>query len=115
MRLLAFFAVLIVLLWFFLPNVREDASIYLAWPLSRTYRMPQAMALFASYFVGILTFYIISLFRDFVMRAQVNKLRKENRRLQDELERMRRAPIEDLGGSFETGGGGPQTRGRPEA
>lgn len=99
LKVILFFLALAVLVWFIVPNVQEQAHIELIWPLDYPFDMPLALALLVAFFLGVLTWVIISIFRDVKMRSQVHKLKRENRRLQDEVERMRRAPIEDLGGT----------------
>jgi uncharacterized integral membrane protein len=92
---------LIILVWFIVPNVEETAQIRLIWPLDHTYPMPLAIALMLAFVIGMLTQYVISLFREIRSRTQVHRLKRENQRLVDELEKMRRAPIEDIGGTLD--------------
>jgi uncharacterized integral membrane protein len=101
LKVILFFVALALLVWFIVPNVQEQAHIRLIWPVDRPLEMPLALALLVAFFLGILTWAIVSIFRDIKTRTAVHRLRRENRRLQDEVERMRRAPIEDLGGALD--------------
>jgi uncharacterized integral membrane protein len=101
----AFFVLLgfLVLLWFLVPNMQEQVQLQFWWPVKGEHEMPLGVALFLAFFVGLVTFYVISIFRDLKVRTQVHRLRRENRRLQEELERMRRAPLEDIESPTESG------------
>ena len=93
--------VVLVLLWCLLPNMNTSVTISAVWPVSRTLELPLAMALFLAYFLGILSLYVISLFRDLRIRTQLHRMKREKKQLQEEVERMRRAPIEELEESLE--------------
>lgn len=101
LKVILFFVALALLVWFIVPNVQEQAHIRLIWPVDRPLEMPLALALLVAFFLGILTWAIVSILRDIKTRTAVHRLRRENRRLHEEVERMRRAPIEDLGGALE--------------
>ncbi|MBD3337069.1 MAG: DUF1049 domain-containing protein [Candidatus Eisenbacteria bacterium] len=94
----------LILLWLLVPNMNERASISFMWPVDRIVELPVAIALFMAYFLGLLTLYVISLIRDIKLRTQLHRLRRDNQRLRDDLERLRRAPIEDLEGALDAAG-----------
>ncbi|MBU1700824.1 MAG: LapA family protein [Candidatus Eisenbacteria bacterium] len=104
LKTLVILIVVLVLLWCLLPNMNTSATISVLWPVSRSLELPLAMALFLAYFLGILTLYVISLARDLRMRTQFHRLKRENKQLQEEVKRMRRAPIEELEKSLEPSG-----------
>jgi uncharacterized integral membrane protein len=101
LRVVLFFVALAVLVWFIVPNVQEHAHIELIWPVGRFYQMPLALALLVAYLLGVLTAVVVSVIRDIRTRTTVHRLRRDNRRLADEVEKMRRAPIEELGGTLD--------------
>jgi uncharacterized integral membrane protein len=57
--------------------------------------IPLAYALFFAFASGMLIHLLISIFRHFQLRAEINRHKKQVRRLQDELERLRNLAIED--------------------
>ncbi len=53
-----------------------------------------ALALFGAYFVGVLTFFIISAFRELRLRSRCSRLQREVERMRGELDALRTAPFD---------------------
>ena len=85
------------ILFFAVLNLREEVIVTL-WPGERyTYdRFPLIVALFGAYLFGIITYFLISLVRDIRLRADMGRLRRENRSLTAELHHLRGLALDDL-------------------
>lgn len=84
--------VLVVIGW------HNTVPVDLRLPLARqdVFRMPLAIAMLYSYLAGLLTFAIVHLFQDLKLRTQLARLRKENRKVAEELHQLRSITLEDL-------------------
>ena len=78
-----------------LPLVRQQA-----------FEMPLAIAMLYAYLAGLLTFAVVHLFQDLKLRTQISRLRKENRKVSEELHQLRSITLEDLPVSDEPGSTG---------
>ena len=83
------------LLVFGLENVQERVNVDLR-PVALFRGVSLSLVLFYAYFAGLLTFAVISAFRDLALRAELARARRENRRLLDELHAHRSATLDDL-------------------
>jgi uncharacterized integral membrane protein len=96
-------AILVIIGW----NNTETVSLMLPLVRNRPFVMPLAVALLYAYLAGLLTFAIVHLFQDLKLRTQISRLRKENRKVSEELHQLRSITLEDLPVSEESGSAGP--------
>ena len=59
------------------------------------------VVLFIAFVLGHFVWFVVSLFKDLQMRKSVSDLKRQNRRLEEELRTLRNMPVEDIGGPFE--------------
>ena len=87
-------AILIILiLGFALYNQEQTVSIqFLKW---KSPVLPLYFFLYLSYAAGLLTWVVVSAFSYLKQKGDIYKLQRENRRILDELNRLRNAGIED--------------------
>lgn len=113
LKLLLGIAFMSAILFFAVLNLDETVDIKL-WPdAAHHYRdIPLVVALLCSYLLGIVTYFLIALARDIRMRAQIGRLRKENRMLMDEVHHLRGSALDDLPVEEAQGGGSPEGRKR---
>lgn len=97
LKIFLFMLFLVVLVWFVVPNVDQRPAIRFIWPVGESVQMPLAIALVLAFVLGVLAQYILSLFRDIKAKTRIHKLQRENKKLQEQIERIRRAPIEEIG------------------
>lgn len=83
------------LLVFGLENVQERVNLDLR-PIALFRGISLSLVLFYSYFAGLVTFALIAAFRDLALRRDLARVRRENRRLLDELHAHRSASLDDL-------------------
>ena len=87
-------------------------SVALTLPLVRKapFVMPLAIAMLYSYLAGLLTFAVVHLFQDLKLRTQISRLRKENRKVSEELHQLRSITLEDLPVNDDAVSGGATSR-----
>jgi uncharacterized integral membrane protein len=100
-RAIALMAVMIVFLWFAYLNLDEKVTITFFAERSVLRDVPLFIALLASFAIGVFTWFIVSLFQDFRMRAELRRARKEAHRLREELTALRNIPVRDIEESSE--------------
>ena len=61
-----------------------------------TFRCSLWAGLFGAYALGLLTFALVHIFQDLKLRAQISRLKKEHRKVSDELQQLRNITLEDL-------------------
>ena len=83
------------LLVFGLENVQERVTVDLR-PIAQYRNVSLALVLFYAYFAGLLTYAVVSVFRELQLRAEIARLARERRRLLDELHALRSATLDDL-------------------
>ncbi len=66
------------------------------------FRLPLSLALLYAYVAGLLTFGLVHLFQDLKLRSQISRLKKENRKVSEELHQLRSITLEGLPGEDET-------------
>jgi uncharacterized integral membrane protein len=112
LKIFLFMLFLVVLVWFVVPNVDQRPAIRFIWPVGENVRMPLAIALVLAFVLGVLAQYILGLFRDIKAKTRIHRLQRENKKLQEQIERIRRAPIEEIG---RVEGGNPSIPPAPSA
>jgi uncharacterized integral membrane protein len=86
-----------LILYFGFLNMEERVTVRVSPATAGEFRhVPLALALFVAYLAGLATFALISVYRDLRMRAHVRGLRRENRKLLDELHQLRSVTLDDL-------------------
>jgi len=86
-----------VLLYFGFLNMDERATVHLSPSRAGEYRdVSLSIALFLAFLFGVVTFALISLVRDLRAHSQISRLKRENRRLLDELHQLRSVSLDDL-------------------
>ena len=99
-------AVLVIVGWLNTDTV----SLRLPLVSSQAFEMPLAIAMLYAYLAGLLTFAVVHLFQDLKLRAQLSRLRKENRKVSEELHQLRSITLEDLPVSDDAGVSGSASR-----
>lgn len=98
--------ILVIIGW----NNTETVRLMLPLVRTRPFIMPLAIALLYAYLAGLLTFAIVHLFQDLKLRTQISRLRKENRKVSEELHQLRSITLEDLPVSDDASSTGPILR-----
>lgn len=84
---------LLAILGFSLQNQSQMVSINIGTYSSP--EMPLYFALYLSFALGILVFFLISVFNLIQLRAEISRHRRENRKLREELDRLRNLSVEE--------------------
>ena len=88
---------MVLILYFCFLNLEERVTVRLSPARSGEYReVSLALALFFAYLAGLVTSFVVGLYRDLKLRARVAGLRRENRALVDELHQLRSVTLDDL-------------------
>ena len=89
---------LLSLILFFLVFNFGESLLERLWPGEPTQNreLLMAWAVFIAFWLGIITHLISIMARDIRLRAQIGRLRRENRSLQSELHHLRGASLDDL-------------------
>ena len=97
LKLVLAMAFMVAILYFGFLNMEERVTVHLSPARAGEYRdVSLALALFFAYLAGIVTFAAVSFFRDLRSHAQLSRLRRENRKLLDELHHLRSVTLDDL-------------------
>ena len=97
LKLVLIVVFVVVVLYFGFLNIEERITLRLAPGTAGEYRdISLAVALFTAFLAGIVVFALVSFVRDLQTRSQIGKLRKENRKLLDELQKLRSVTLDDL-------------------
>ncbi len=88
--------ILLVALWFGYWNQDQKVSIKMI-PYGRVVDdVPLFFALLVAFAIGMLTWIIISLFRNLRLHHDLRRARRESDRLRDELKALRNLPMRDI-------------------
>ena len=85
--------VLLAILGFSLQNQEQKVQITLGG--YETPEMPLYFALYISFALGILVFFLVSIYNLLQLKTEISRHKRENRRLRDELDRLRNVSIEE--------------------
>lgn len=87
-------AVLLAVMYFSFQNAQETTSIRL-W--QHYYEnIPLVMVIFASFAVGVVFWFLVSMYQYFKVTSQLGDLRRKNRQLLDEIKSLRNLPLEEV-------------------
>jgi hypothetical protein len=99
LKLILVLTFMVVILYFGFLNMEERVTVHLSPSRAGEYRnISLALALFFAYLAGIVTFALISVLRDLRAHGQLSRLKRENRKLLDELHQLRSVTLDDLPG-----------------
>ena len=85
--------VLLAILGFSLQNQLQKVNIYIG-PYESP-EMPLYFALYLSFALGIFVFFLISVFNLLQLKTDMARQKRENRRLRNELDRLRNLSVEE--------------------
>jgi len=89
--------VFVVVLGFALLNQGKTVEIAFFFPVeAHTYSVHLIFALFGAFVVGMLVWFFISLGHDIKVRRDASRLRKENKKLLEELDALRNLPLDEV-------------------
>jgi uncharacterized integral membrane protein len=93
-RTLFIVVVLILLLGFAVQNAYQRVSINI---LNKQYaNVPMILVLFVAFVVGILVWFIFTIFQYFRMQGDLYQERKRNKRLTEEIKALRNRPLQEI-------------------
>jgi hypothetical protein len=97
LKLILALAFMALILFFGFLNMEEHVTVRLSTARSGEFRdISLALVLFFSYLAGIVTFAAVSVVRDLRTNSHLSRLRRENRKLLDELHQLRSVTLDDL-------------------
>jgi uncharacterized integral membrane protein len=86
--------VFLLLLGFSIQNLSETTNIYLA---DRVYgSVPVIVVMFAAFAVGVIFWFIVSLFQHFKYTNRISELKRKNKQLLEEIKALRNLPLEEV-------------------
>lgn len=85
--------VLLAILGFSLQN--QDQRVIIKFGTFTTPEMPVYFALYIAFALGVFVFLLISVYNLLQLKTELGRQRKANRRLKEELDRLRNLTIED--------------------
>ena len=87
-------AVLLAVMYFSFQNAQETTSV---WVWQNHYEnIPLVMVIFASFAVGVVFWFLVSMYQYFKVTSQLGDLRRKNKQLLDEVKALRNLPIEEV-------------------
>lgn len=86
--------VLLAVMYFSFQNAQETTSISL-WKYYYE-EVHLVMVIFASFAVGVVFWFLVSMYQYFKITSQVSDLRKKNKQLLDEIKSLRNLPLEEV-------------------
>jgi uncharacterized integral membrane protein len=86
--------VLLAVMYFSFQNATETTSISL-WKYHYE-QIPLVMVIFASFAVGVVFWFLVSMYQYFKVTSQLGESRKKNRQLLDEIKALRNLPLEEV-------------------
>jgi uncharacterized integral membrane protein len=97
-RMFLLLVVFVVVLGFALLNQGKTVDIVFFFPEeAHTYNVHLIFALFGAFVIGMVVWFFISLGHDIKVRREASRLRKENKKLLEELSALRNLPIDEIG------------------
>jgi uncharacterized integral membrane protein len=86
--------VFLLLLGFSIQNLSETTTIYLA---DRAYAsVPVIIVMFAAFAIGVLFWFIVSIFQHFKYTNRISELKRKNKQLLEEIKALRNLPLEEV-------------------
>jgi uncharacterized integral membrane protein len=86
--------VLLAVMYFSFQNAQETTSIRL-WKYYYQ-EVHLVMVIFASFAVGVIFWFLVSMYQYFKVTSQVSDLRRKNKQLLDEIKSLRNLPLEEV-------------------
>lgn len=85
--------IMIVVLAFALQNLEQRTVVrFWSWESAE---LPLILFLFEAFVVGLLVWFLVAIFHELQLRAEIRRIRKENKKLQAELTALRNLPLEE--------------------
>jgi uncharacterized integral membrane protein len=85
--------IMIVVLAFALQNL-EQRTVVRFWNWQSA-ELPIILVLFEAFVVGLLVWFLVAIFHELQLRSEIRRIRKEHRKLQEELTALRNLPLEE--------------------
>jgi uncharacterized integral membrane protein len=86
--------IFLLLLGFSIQNLSETTTIYIA---DKTYAsVPIVIVMFAAFAVGVLFWFIVSIFQHLKYTNRITELKRKNRQLLEEIKTLRNLPLEEI-------------------
>jgi len=86
-----------VFLYVAILNMNQSVTLYLTRPGVPTFfDVPLPLALLGAYLLGVVTWFLVSVYSTFSRQMEMGRLRKRNEELLKELSDLRNMPLEDL-------------------
>lgn len=95
LKLVSLLALMSVLIFVLIQNVGERVDVDLP-GVDKYEGQPLALVMFCSYLAGLVTFAVIHVFNVIRLQTQIARLRRENRRVAEELHQLRSITLEEL-------------------
>lgn len=96
-RMFLLLVVFVVILGFALLNQGKTVDIVFFFPeRAHTYQVQLIFALFGAFVIGMVVWFFMSLGHDIKVRRDASRLRKENKKLLEELNALRNLPIDEV-------------------
>ena len=92
---------ILVLLIIYFAIQNTEATVVVKFYKWQSVDLPLWVVMYLSFAAGILTWLIVSIVRIVKLKGDMRKLKKNNKRLQDELNRLRNVAIEEESGGDE--------------
>ena len=92
-RWIVLLLLMLLIIGFAMLNTDQKASVSFYW--WQTIDLPLWVIMYLSFGVGMIVWFIVSLFQVLSHKHDIRKLKKENRQLKDELDRMRNVTIDE--------------------
>lgn len=97
LRMFLLLVVFIIILGFALLNNEKTVEIAFFFPKeAHTYQVHLIFALFGAFVLGMLVWFFMSLGHDVKMRREASRLRKDNKKLLEELNALRSLSVEEI-------------------
>lgn len=85
--------VMILVLAFALQNL-EQRTVVRFWYWESA-ELPLILFLFEAFVVGLLVWFLVAIFHELQLRSEIRHIRKENKKLREELTALRNLPLEE--------------------
>ena len=95
-RMLLFLVLVVVVTGFAMLNGSERASV-VVWPGSVVfYDVPLVLLLFEAFVLGAIVWFVVSVFHEVTLRANIRRLKRENADLQQEIAGLRSISLDGI-------------------
>jgi len=94
LKLVSLLALMSALIFVLIQNVSSRVDVDLG--MAEYKGQPLALVMFCSYLAGLVTFAVIHVFNVIRLQTQIARLKRENRRVAEELHQLRSITLEEL-------------------